>query len=81
MMRSQLSWELEEGRAARLLGLSAADNPHRKAIRTMPENRLPYRIYEIASNWDAGWVQENGRLARAMDSTRSTTAILMFLAR
>lgn len=50
MTRAQLSLELEEGRAAGLLGLPITANPYRK-----PEAQVLPRWDELARNWESGW--------------------------
>lgn len=58
--RSQLSMELEEGRAARMFGLPISANPYRK-----PEAQALPRWDEIARNWESGWT-----LGEAADEPR-----------
>lgn len=46
-MRSQLNMELEEGRAAALMGLPESANPY--------AGRFEARYDECARNWASGW--------------------------
>jgi hypothetical protein len=54
-MRSQLGLELDEGRAAFLLGVPYSANPYRTAA----AHCLP-RWDEIARNWESGWRKAEG---------------------
>ena len=51
--RSQMSLELDEGKAAALLGLPISANPYRRVIGIV---NTPYRVDEMARNWESGWV-------------------------
>lgn len=50
MIRSQLSMEIEEGKAAARLGLPLSANPYRR-----PEAQALPRWDELARNWESGW--------------------------
>jgi len=54
--RSQLSMELEEGRAAFMLGVPYTSNPYRK-----PEAQRMARWDEAARNWESGWKAAEGK--------------------
>lgn len=56
MSRSQLSMELEEGRAAFMLGVPYTSNPYRK-----PEAQHMERWDEAARNWESGWKAAEGK--------------------
>ena len=56
MSHSQLSMELEEGRAAFMLGVPYTSNPYRK-----PEAQRMARWDEAARNWESGWKAAEGK--------------------
>lgn len=62
-MRTQLSMEIEEGRAAALMGLPESANPYRR--------HFTGRLHECAANWASGWnsVQQGQKETKPATST------------